>query len=355
MTKAKGLKRVLYFLVVTLISIGAAYFFSNGRLFSSARFFFICTSWSMCIWFSQSLGNGYIIDSLDKRISWLESPLKRLLIGFVALVIYSFTAFQVVQIAFEYFAFGYQKEDFFESEEFWSRFFESGRIAVMVSIGISTVMTSIGFLRGWKQAAVNAEVLKKEVVAQQYEALRSQMNPHFLFNSLNVLTELVYEDQDQAVRFIRKLSDVYRYVLDSREKELVSLEEELHFAKSYASLLEERFGSNFSFVIKGEEQLPNASEYIVPMALQLLLENAVKHNVVSKSEPLEVVLEFKKQSIRFSNQINLKRNVESTGSLGLTYMKNRYASLEDQEVNVTDTNGEFVIEIPYLYVTNEDT
>lgn len=259
MTKSKGVKRALYFAGVTLVSVLAAYFFTNGRLFDSTRVFVICTLWSMCIWFSQSLGNGYIIDSLDKRISWLDQPLKRLVVGFFALVIYSFIAFQVVQISFEYFAFDYQKEDFFESEEFWSRFFASGRIAVMVSIGISTVMTAIGFLRGWKQAAVNAEILKKEVVAQQYEALRSQMNPHFLFNNLNVLTELVYEDQDQAVRFIRKLSDVYRYVLDSREKELVPLGDELRFAKSYASLLEERFGANFTFEIKGEEKVSNGT------------------------------------------------------------------------------------------------
>ncbi|MFT5922893.1 MAG: two-component system LytT family sensor kinase, partial [Flavobacteriales bacterium] len=303
--RTKGIRKGVYYAIVAVISIIAGYIFSSGRIFDSPRMFFLLTSWSMAIFFTQSIGNGYLIEKLDTRISWLTHPWKRLLIGFLVLVLFSFTAFQIVQLSFEYFVFGYNKEDFFTGAEFWNRFFRTGRIAVIVSIVISTIMTAIGFFRGWREAAVNSEKLKNEVVAQQYATLRNQMNPHFLFNSLNVLSELVYENQDQAVRFIRKLSDVYRYVLDSRDKEVVPIDEEVEFLKTFAALLKERFSSNFEFEISGMES-HKGDLFIVPMALQLLLENAVKHNVVSSAQPLKVSLIFMENAVRMENQIQLK-------------------------------------------------
>lgn len=344
-------KNLIYFGIATIISIIAAYFFTSGKLFDSSRFFFLGTSWSMAIWFSQSLGNGYLFRAIDKRISWLTHPWKRLFVGFFAAVVYSFVAFQLVQISFEYFVFGYKQEDYFTGEAFWSRFFESGRIAVIVSISVSTVMTAIGFLRSWREAAVQAERLKNEVVAQQYEALRSQMNPHFLFNSLNVLSELVYENQDQAVRFIRKLSDVYRYVLDSREKEVVPLTQEIDFVTSFAALLKERFGANFEFQLHGNEHNVEGP-YIVPMSLQLLLENAIKHNVVSSAQPLKVDLYFLENSMKMVNKIQLKRHVEASSNLGLTYLRNQYQLLGGKEVLVKDANGEFSVEVPFILIEN---
>lgn len=352
--RTREIKGIVYFAVVTVISIIAAYIFSSGRVFDSPRLFFLLTFWSMAIWFTQSLGNGYLIDKLDKRISWLTHPWKRLFVGFFVLILYSFIAFQIVQVSFEYFLFGYKQEGYFSSAAFWNRFFQSGRIAVIVSISISTIMTAIGFLRGWREAAVNAERLKNEVTAQQYETLRSQMNPHFLFNSLNVLSELVYENQDQAVRFIRKLSDVYRYVLDSRDKEVVPIEDELEFVSAFAGLLKERFSSNFEFKITGgdhrKEQL-----FIVPMSLQLLLENAVKHNVVSSALPLTVNLIIKEESVLVQNQIELKRQVENSTNLGLTYLKNRYLVLNDKQVIVTDADGVFSVEVPLIRVQNPES
>ncbi|MCH2199126.1 MAG: histidine kinase [Flavobacteriales bacterium] len=341
-----------YFLVVLVVSIGAAYFFTGGKLFTSWRYFGIGTTWSMAIWYSQSLGNGYIIDRLDERISWLTHPWKRVTIGFLSLVVYSFVAFQIIQLTFGYFFFGWEQGEFFQSENFWKLFWFNGRIAVIISLSISTVLTSVGFFRGWREQAVKAERLEKEVYVQRYEALRNQLNPHFLFNSLNVLTELVYDDQELAVRFIRKMSDVYRYVLDSRDHELVPLEEELRFIEDYVGLLKERFAENLQveFVDSLREQ---KAKYIVPMSLQLLMENAVKHNVVSTADPLNVCFTMNGNRIEVVNGLQLKNGEVPSGQLGLSYLQKRYDSYAQGEVEITQTETHFSVSIPLLELENE--
>jgi len=123
------------------------------------------------------------------------------------------------------------------------------------------------------------------MLAYKYESLRNQINPHFLFNSLNVLSDLVYDDQVLAIKFIRQLSDLFRYILDSRDKELVPLSEELEFIRSFTFLLKTRFEQKLTIDI---EVQPGQNDYIVPMTLQLLIENAVKHNEVSEAFPLRI-------------------------------------------------------------------
>lgn len=346
-------KRVRDPFIVFLVSMGAAYYFTGGKLFDSWEYFLVGTSWSMAVWYSQALGNGRIIDWLDERISWLEQPRKRAVVGLLALMTYSFVAFQVIQLTFGYFFFGWERDGFWVSEEFWENFWNSGRLAVGISFTISFVLTAVGFFRGWKSAAVRAERLEKEVYAQRYEALRNQLNPHFLFNSLNVLTELIYEDKEQAVGFVRKMSDVYRYVLDSRERELVPLEEEMSFCHAYIDLLKERFGENLS--VKWTVDTATDNRYILPMALQLLIENAVKHNSASIAQPLDLTITAKDSQLIVHNALQPKRTNEHSNKIGLAYLKNRYASLGQGEITVDHNTeeGYFEVRLPYLKIDND--
>lgn len=341
--------KMIYFIIVTIISIGAAYYFTGGRLFSSTRLFFVGTTWSMSIWFTQALGNGWIVDRLDERISWLKTPWKRVIIGFTSLVVYSFIAFQVVQTFFEFLIFN-QPEGYFNSEEFWENFWVSGRIAVIISLSVSTVLTAVGFFRGWREQAIRAEQLEKEAYIRQYNALKDQLNPHFLFNSLNVLTELVYEDQDQAVSYIRKLSDVYRYVLDSGKQELLSLSQEVQFLENYIGLLKERFGDNLIF--ENQLSVDHQDAFLVPMTLQLLIENAVKHNVVSRQTPLSIQMKTENDKLIISNSLQLKKNVEHSTGLGLKYLKDRYNQLTQEEMTagINQSEDTFEVVIPLLKI-----
>jgi energy-coupling factor transporter transmembrane protein EcfT len=345
-------KRMRDPLIVLVASLIAAYYFTGGRLFDSWEMFLVSTSWSLIIWYTQSAGNGMLVDWLDTRISWLEQPRKRAIVGFLTLIAYSFVAFQIVQLTFGYFFFGWEREGFWVSEVFWEDFWNSGRIAVGISFTIAFVLTAVGFFRGWRTAAVKAERLEKEVYAQRYEALRNQLNPHFLFNSLNVLTELIYEDKEQAVGFVRKMSDVYRYVLDSRERELVPLDEEIAFCHQYIDLLKERFGDNLNVHWEVEENLHE--QYILPMALQLLIENAVKHNAASIAQPLDITITATDSQLIVHNALQPKRTNEHSNKIGLTYLKNRYASLGQGEITVDHNTeeGYFEVRLPYLKIDN---
>jgi LytS/YehU family sensor histidine kinase len=187
----------------------------------------------------------------------------------------------------------------------------------------------------------------------RYEALRNQINPHFLFNSFNVLSDLVYEDQDLAVKFIGQLSDLYRYVLDSREKELVPLKEELDFIESYIFLLQTRFEDKINIKM---DLSPQADEMIVPMTLQLLIENAVKHNEASKKHPLQITVVRKDGKIEVRNGLKIRSVGDDSKQTGLKNISQQYQHLSTQEtdsyrIEIEQTAEEFIVRVPILNKT----
>lgn len=180
----------------------------------------------------------------------------------------------------------------------------NGGVAITISLIISGVMTSIGFYMHLRESLVREERLKAELATARYDSLKAQMNPHFLFNSLNVLSELVLEDAEQAVDFIQKLSQSYRYVLDSGGRQVVPLQQELDFVQDYAKLVQTRFedGLELTMDVTGAPH-----EHVPPLALQLLLENAVKHNVVRSAAPMRVEVFRKNQGIVVINSRHPKQ------------------------------------------------
>ena len=206
-------------------------------------------------------------------------------------------------------------------------------------------MTGRMFFANWRQAAVDAERLKKESVEAQYNNLKNQVNPHFLFNSLNALTNLVYQDQDKAVKFIKQLSDVYRYVLNSRDKEVVSLDEELKFLEAYAFLQQIRFGGK----LKIDIDLKDVKSVVAPMALQMLVENAIKHNEISEEHPLHIKIYRQEKTLIVENTLQRKSVLadESSG-LGLENIKKRYEFLSTSEVEVSEGEGKFIVSVPII-------
>lgn len=194
---------------------------------------------------------------------------------------------------------------------------------------------------------LQAARLQKEAVQAQFDALKNQVSPHFLFNSLSILSSLVEIDTKLSVQFINRLSKAYRYILDQRDNEQVSLKTELDFIDSYTFLLNIRFDDRLKVIINVPEAARNRYQ-IAPLTLQLLVENAVKHNQMSDEDPLTVTIALVGETLRVSNPIQLRpSNGDSTG-MGLQNISSRYRLLTDRPVRVGEHNGDFVVIIPLL-------
>ena len=285
-------------------------------------------------------GNNLITYWLEKTVSWLEKPTLRLVLGVTTMTVYTLVMGWILGYVFFVI---YGGRTLAEYQAYLPNFLYQ---VVSITFVLSLMVSSVTFLRYWRQAAIKAEKLKRAQLISQYSSLKHQLNPHFLFNSLNSLTALVYKDQDQAAEFIQHLSNTYRFVLENSEKELISLADEIKFTKGYLHLLKIRHGGN----LKVNIDLPEDEDIMVaPLTLQLLLENAIKHNIVSNAKPLEVNMSLDEQThIVVSNNIQRKQVVESSTGTGLKNIKERYQYLANKIVEVLEGPESFTVKIPIL-------
>jgi sensor histidine kinase YesM len=206
---------------------------------------------------------------------------------------------------------------------------------------------SVYFFYSWRSYIVKTENLIHENVKSQLDALKSQLDPHFLFNSLNTLASLVGEQNVAAQTFLEQLSDVYRYVLINREKNMVTMKEEMMFLDAYIYLNKIRFRENLQ--IEKRISTPTMMKSIAPLSLQLLMENALKHNAATKDHPLKIVIsETDDGYIVVENNIQEKKILEKSTRLGLQNIVNRYKLLSSKEVFISSDANQFVVKIPLL-------
>lgn len=190
-------------------------------------------------------------------------------------------------------------------------------------------------------------VVEKDKVEYMYESLKAQVNPHFLFNSLNVLSSLTYEDPKKANLFTKKLSNIYRYVLSSKAHEAVPLSEEILFLQSYFFLEKIRFNDALFLDIIDETA---ETKYVIPVSLQLLVENATKHNIATAESPLIIKIHLTSQYIRVSNNLQLRNNSAKNG-YGLDNLQKQY-TIYGKQITMQKTNTEFIVELPYIEEIN---
>ena len=179
----------------------------------------------------------------------------------------------------------------------------------------------------------------------QFESLKNQIDPHFLFNSLNVLSSLIEENPEAAQKFTTSLSKVYRYVLEQKDKDLVSVEEELKFAKTYMNLLKMRFENSITFEVP---EFQNEEAKVVPLSLQLLLENCIKHNVVSEKKPLHIKIAIENGQLTIENNLQKKEVLQDRKGVGLQNIINRYAILSKRKVLIEQNEEKFKVFLPIL-------
>jgi len=298
---------------------------------------------SFTFWSVLANGNSWITVFIDRRWSWLETPIKRVVMGIGAMYIFTTLASSVILYIFIELYFGVSIVNLIESEGVWS--------LLAMPLGITTVIAlwlhGQSFLMEWRQSAIDVERLKTESMESKFESLRSQVNPHFLFNSLNALSSLVYSDQAKAVDFIQKLSQVYRYVLEHQNDEVVDLASEVEFLKSFVYLNKIRFGNNFEV---SYTNLDDTNGWTVPpVALQMLVENCIKHNEVSNENPLKISISKKEDLMVVENNLNpINVPKQDSNGLGLSNIISRYELLSDKKVEVSQTENSFRVSVPLL-------
>ncbi|MEO2052653.1 MAG: 2TM domain-containing protein [Allomuricauda sp.] len=216
----------------------------------------------------------------------------------------------------------------------------------LISMVVALLFYAGYYYKFYKEKQVKEQKIIAGSASARFDALKNQLDPHFLFNSLNVLTSLIEEDPDQAQKFTTSLSKVYRYVLEQKNKDLVTVDEELNFARTYVRLLKMRFEDSIVFDIPENCSMPEAK--IVPLSLQLLLENAVKHNVVTSSKPLHIKVFEKDGMLVVSNNLQEKQVVKKSSGVGLQNIRQRYGILTDREVSISKTANEFSVSLPML-------
>lgn len=284
-------------------------------------------------------GISEIVRFSDRHFPWLEKPVQRLLFDLVVVIVYSFIVAFILASVFSLLVWDYFTLQNFNVEAV----LDSTITPIFIALIITAFFTSRSFLIEWKRAAIETEKIKNEKLESQYQGLKDQLNPHFLFNSLNVLSNLVYEDADKANRFIEQLSRIYRYVLEVQNEEFVTLQTELEFAKSFMELQKTRFGEKFLF----EVDVTKAENYgIAPLSLQLLLENTFKHNAATKENPLQIWIAQHDDLLIVKNNIQ-KRQSESKGTgLGLNNIRERTRHLTGKPIQTDISEEYFTVTIP---------
>jgi hypothetical protein len=219
-------------------------------------------------------------------------------------------------------------------------------VSVTITLFINAVFVAIEFFNHWRKTLTEKEELKRSTITAEFESLKSQVNPHFLFNSLNTLSSLIEEEPKVAQEFVQQLASVYRYLLSQTEKEKVSLGEEIDFMHSYVFLNQIRFGENLKVEVKVDPQF--LSKEIITLTLQILLENAIKHNVISKENPLHITMEASQDKLCVRNNLQVKKTLSASNGIGLSNIQNRYHYFTQQEVHIQKTADFFEVCVPLL-------
>ncbi|NHM01346.1 histidine kinase [Flavobacterium difficile] len=289
---------------------------------------------------SLHLANTTLFIFLDGFFKEERFSKKRIFIGFISsfflstLVIFLLRVFENVLIE------GKTLSEFLAKET------PSNYIVSSIFTFIILLIVHFIYLYKWYQ---ENKLKEQKIIAgsasAQFESLKNQIDPHFLFNSLNVLSSLIEENPDAAQKFTTSLSKVYRYVLEQKDKELVSVEEELKFAKTYMNLLKMRFENSITFELP---EFENDEAKVVPLSLQLLLENCIKHNIVSEKKPLHIKIYIDKNELIIENNKQIKEVLQDRKGVGLQNIVSRYAILTKRKVIIQESETIFKVKLPIL-------
>lgn len=285
-------------------------------------------------------GNILLIDLLDQNLSWENHIFRKIGLSITIAIFWPILVNLFSNIMMYPIIFG--KPCDMSSKESVTYMI----ISVVITLFINSLFAAIAFFRFWRQSIKEKEELKREGVTAEFEALKNQINPHFLFNSLNTLSSLIEENPKTANDFVQRLSTVYRYVLTQKNKDVVTLREELQFVQSYIYLNQIRFGNNLRVHMHIDSEYH--SKKIVTLSLQMLVENAIKHNIISKDFPLTIYIGVHQGRLFVRNNLQQKTSTADSNGIGLNNIVHRYSMLTSEPVEVTDNTEDFIVSLPLL-------
>jgi two-component system, LytTR family, sensor kinase len=285
--------------------------------------------------------NSYFFDFLHHKTKNTLFIKNKIVFGFIGSIILTIAAMFLVRIFHRTVIDGLTYSEFLESEKL-----QIYITTLLITFTASLFFHAFYFYQELQKNKVKEQKIIAGTASAKFDALKNQLDPHFLFNSLNVLTSLIEENTDNAQKFTTSLSKVYRYVLEQKNKDLVTVDEELEFAKTYMSLLKMRFEDSIIFDIP--EKASNPESKVVPLSLQLLLENAVKHNIVTVNKPLHIKVYERNGTLVVENNLQPKQIIKKSSGVGLSNIMQRYQLLTNKKVNINKEANRFAVEIPML-------
>jgi hypothetical protein len=337
---SKSKKWILIWVIfIIIIPPIVGYLFQGPKIFSSISYYFTYTSIGYAYGIIFASGNS-LIGKYFEKLDWAKNPKRISLITFMVFMGYGITMGIMIPYTIDRFLWGMSgKEVFYDVS---AKAFITTVLCLVVFYFYNTTLIS----NNWIKSIEKNEELKRENLQAKYEALKNQVNPHFLFNSLNTLSGLVEQKPELATDFIKKLSDIYRYVLEQNEKELVSINDELKFVEDYIFLSQMRFGKGLIFI---SCLTKNQNFQVAPLGVQMVVENAIKHNIISDDMPLKIEMESENGFIVVKNNLQKKKTIISGKEpLGLENLKKRYAYLSGVEVEVIESDGKFIVKLPII-------
>ncbi len=328
------------FIVTPVMAVIMNWVIFGSDYFSSFEKFIFPTLITTAVIFIVYMLCGMVAAMLLNRFPDYSQTFKR-----IGLELISFILIMVVAITILFFGYDYAKV--------------AGLLVRMdkypwvlaVGAGCNLVATSLNegasFFEKWRKLVDEAEQLKKVNLQSQLEGLKGQVNPHFLFNSLNSLSSLISDDPDKAEKFLDEMSKVYRYLLRTNEDGLTTLDAEMHFISSYFHLLKTRYGDGLDLETIIDEKY--CCYQIPPLTLQMLVENAVKHNMILKDHPLKIlIMTTNSGKLVVSNNLQRKDRMVSSNKVGLTNIVNKYRLMKQEEISVRDDGKEFAVVVPLI-------
>lgn len=286
----------------------------------------------------------YINKRLNKWYPFERGPLKRMALqNLVTLMVISPFALAGVYLAQDYLP------------DFVNREFQATMLLmfIVVIFMFNFAFYSFHFFGNWQVTVqdkadleIQAAQLEREKSELQYHHLKNQVNPHYLFNMLTSLDGLVHTNPELASDFIRHMAKVYRYVLQHKESEVVNIEEELEFIEHYIQLLHIRYGGGLVIDINVSDEAREKG--IVMITLQMLIDNAIKHNIIQQSEPLSITITDEDDFIVVKNNKQLRKQIETSNGKGLTQLRHLYQYLTDKEIVIEDKEDSYTIKLPLL-------
>ncbi len=297
--------------------------------------------------FFITIANVVGFDILYSKYSWDRDAKKLVVLGITGSVLWSTLAFFLARFSHLVFIEGLSVEQFLEDESFQTYVF-----SMLIAFTVTLAFHVFYFYKALQDIKLKEKTFESESNSAKFDALKNQLDPHFLFNSLNVLSALIDEDPEKAQDFTIGLSQVYRYVLDQKHKDLVSVKEEIKFAETYLELLKMRFENSIEVHIN--DHLTDIDAKVIPLSLQLLLENAIKHNTISEQSPLKIHIYIENTWLVVQNNFQPKQGqtTQKRNGIGLDNIQSRYKLFTDKQCQIEKDQKSFLVKLPLLQLQN---